>query len=129
AGKMADQSAKIQETFGNMMTRAMVLEKKGNTKGAGELRAKAVGIANENEMNQYGYQLLFQKKVEEAIAIFQKNVAAHPESWNVHDSLGEGLAVKGDKTAAYEGSSKALRMVKDPVKKKRIQPTLVQLKN
>jgi predicted negative regulator of RcsB-dependent stress response len=96
---------------------------------AADLRAKALAMAGEVEMNQYGYALLGQKKLDEAIAIFRKNAEMHPESWNVHDSLGEALAAKGDKAAAAASYSKALSMVKDAAQKKRIEGVLQQLKN
>ena len=129
AAKMADKSIQIRPMFQNHMTRAAIADKKGDKKLAGELRQKALAMANEIDLNAYGYSLLGQKKIDEAIAIFKKNVDAHPESWNVHDSLGEALAIKGDKQAAYQSYSKALQMVKDPAQKKRIETTLTQLKN
>ena len=129
AAKLADKSIQSRPMFQNRMTRAAIADKKGDKKLAGELRTAALAKAEENDLNQYGYALLGQKKVDEAIAIFKKNVDAHPESWNVHDSLGEALAIKGDKQAAYASYSKALSMVKDPAQKKRIETTLTQLKN
>ena len=48
--------------------------------------------------------------MDEAIAIFQKNAKDHPDSWNVHDSLGEALATKGDKKAAADSYAKALNL-------------------
>jgi hypothetical protein len=128
AQKLAEKSIQIRPMFANQMTRALIAEKKGDSKTARELRAKALAQAGEIDMNQYGYQLLAQKKLDDAIVIFRKNVEAHPESWNVHDSLGEALALKGDKPAAMESYSKALTMVKDPAQKKRIQATLATLK-
>jgi hypothetical protein len=129
ATKLVEKSIQIRPTFGNQMTRAAIAEKKGDKKTAAELRQKALAMAAETEMNQYGYTLLGQKKIDEAIAIFRKNVDMHPESWNVHDSLGEALAVKGDKNEAVTCYTKALSMVKDPAQKKRIQGVLQQLKN
>jgi hypothetical protein len=129
ATKYADKSIEIRPTFANHMTRAMIAEKKGDKKKAAELRQKALAMAGEVEMNQYGYTLLGQKRIEEAIAIFRKNVDMHPESWNVHDSLGEALAIKGDKNEAVSCYSKALSMVKDPAQKKRIEGVLSQLRN
>jgi hypothetical protein len=43
----------------------------------------------ENVINQLGYQLLFQAKPEEAIAVFKANVERYPASANVYDSLAE----------------------------------------
>jgi hypothetical protein len=130
AQKMVQKSISRQETFGNLTTRAMIAEKKGDPKTAGELRARALGIASESELNFYGYTLMSQKKLDEAISIFQKNVAAHPASWNVHDSLAEALLAKGDQAAAVESYGRALGLVKDDeANKKRITQLLQRLKN
>jgi tetratricopeptide (TPR) repeat protein len=124
----ADQSIKMQTTFGNLRTKAEILEKKGETKAAHELTNRALKIATEADLNNYGYGFLQQKKYDEAIAVFRKNVKDHPKSWNTYDSLGEALADKGDKKAAIESYSKALSMTTDPVQKKRITDILTRLK-
>jgi hypothetical protein len=126
--KWADQSITTQKTFANMRTKAAVLEKQGDTAQAEALRADALKIANEADINLYAYGLLGQKKTDEAIAIFRKNVKDHPDSWNTYDSLGEALAAKGDKKAAIESYNKALSMTNDPVQKKRINDLLAKLK-
>jgi hypothetical protein len=123
----SDHSLALATNFTNLRTRAQILEKKGDTKTAAELRERALKIANENEMNLYGYQLLGEKKQDEAIAIFRKNVKDHPQSWNAYDSLGEALAAKGDTKGAVENYSKALSMTTDPVQKKRITDILAKM--
>ena len=45
--------------------------------------------APEALINQMGYQLLFENKPEEAIAVFKTNVDRYPASANVYDSLAE----------------------------------------
>jgi predicted negative regulator of RcsB-dependent stress response len=130
AQKMVQRSIARQETFANLSTKAAVLEKRGDAKAGGDLRARAMAIASENDLNLLGYTLLGQKKIDEAIAIFQKNVAAHPTSWNVHDSLGEAYLAKGDAKAAADSYARALTLVKnDEPNKKRIEQTLQRLKN
>jgi tetratricopeptide (TPR) repeat protein len=124
----ADKSISMQATFGNLRTKAAILEKKGDVKAAEDLRARAVKIASEADINALGYQLLQQGKTDEAIAMFRKNAKDHPDSWNVYDSLGEALAAKGDKKAAIEDYSKALAMVGDDANKKRINGILEKLK-
>jgi hypothetical protein len=124
----ADRSIGVQATFANLRTKAGILEKKGDPKSAQELRDRAMKIATEADINTYGYQLMGQKKTDEAIAIFRKNVKDHPDSWNTYDSLGEALAAKGDKKAAIENYGKALSMTTDPVQKKRINDILAKLK-
>jgi hypothetical protein len=126
--KWADQSIQTQQTFGNLRTKAAILEKKGDTKAAEELRAQAMKIATEQDINAYGYALLGQKKTDEAIAVFRKNVKDYPNSWNTYDSLGEALAAKGDTKAAIDNYTKAMSMTTDPAQKKRITDILTKLK-
>jgi hypothetical protein len=124
----ADQSVTTQATFQNLRTKAAILEKKGDTKQAEELRARAMKIATEADMNVYGYQLLGQKKYDEAIAVFRKNIKDYPNSWNCYDSLAEALAAKGDTKASIENYRKALSMTTDPAQKKRIEDILAKMK-
>jgi len=123
----SNQSVATAETFTNLRTKAGLLEKKGDAKTADALRTRSLQLATETEMNAYGYQLLGQKKTDEAIQIFKKNVKDHPTSWNVYDSLAEAYATKGDKKLATENYSKALSMAPE-AQKKRINAALAQLK-
>jgi tetratricopeptide (TPR) repeat protein len=79
-------------------------------------------------MNTYGYELLGEKKADEAIAVFQKNVKDYPKSWNTYDSLAQAYGIKGDKKLATEYYGKALAMTKDETQKKRISDILVKMK-
>jgi len=64
----------------------------------------------ERELNELGYNLLNQKKIKEAIKVFQLNVEAYPESSNVYDSLGEAYMLNGDKPPAIENYEKSLKL-------------------
>jgi tetratricopeptide (TPR) repeat protein len=126
--KFADRSIQMMPTYQNQMTRAAILEKQGNAKGAAEQRAKAQSLATEADLNQAGYRLLADKKIDEAIKLFHTIAERYPESWNAQDSLGEALATKGDKPAAIAAYTKALSLAKEPAQKKRIEATLAKLK-
>ena len=65
---------------------------------------------SEAEFNAYGYALLQQERVEEAITMFRINAELYPESWNVYDSLGEALLRAGrtDEAAVMYEKSLAL---------------------
>ncbi|MGE5278012.1 MAG: DUF2911 domain-containing protein [Acidobacteriota bacterium] len=128
AEKWADRSVAMNENFTNLRTKAGFLEKKGDAKAAAELRSRALQIATEAEINLYGYQLLGQKKYDEAIGIFQKNVKDYPKSWNACDSLAEAYLNKGDKKLAAEYYGKALAMTRDNTQKKRISEALAKLR-
>jgi len=125
----ADKSIQMQPSFGNLRTKAAILEKKGDVKQADELRARALKIATEADINNLGYTLMAAGKSDEALAMFRKNVKDHPDSWNVYDSLGEAQAATGDKKSAVASYEKALSLAKDPVQKKRINNVLAGLRN
>ena len=123
----ADQSIANNENFTNLRTKAGLLEKKGDAKTAAALRERAMKLATETDMNLYGYQLLGQKKYDEAIAVFKGNTQKYPQSWNTYDSLAEGYAAKGEKKLALDFYSKALAMAPES-QKKRIQDAMAKLR-
>jgi cytochrome c-type biogenesis protein CcmH/NrfG len=55
-------------------------------------------------------------------------VKAHPESWNVYDSLAEALEAKGDIKGALKNYEKALALVGDDVNRKRLSTTITRLR-
>ena len=76
-----------------------------------ELRAnRELYTFNESQMNALGYEYLQDNKVKEAIAVFQLNVEAYPNSSNVYDSLGEAYAVAGEKELAIKNYEKSVEL-------------------
>lgn len=65
---------------------------------------------NETELNDLGYKKLRNKNFEDAINIFKLNMALHPESSNVYDSLGEAYAKSSDTLQAIENYEKSLSL-------------------
>lgn len=123
----ADKALTMNRNYQTLAAKARVLEKTGAVTEAAALRAEAVTVATEADINAYGYELLGAGRIDEAIGVFRKNAADHPTSWNTYDSLGEALAAKGDKAAAIEQYRKALDLVGDDVNRKRIQGVLATL--
>ncbi len=76
----------------------LLLEKYGNDK-------KYAGV-----YNAYGYWLLSQEKVDEAIAAFKKQVELVPERANAYDSLGDAYKKAGKIKLAVEQYKKALKI-------------------
>jgi tetratricopeptide (TPR) repeat protein len=64
----------------------------------------------ESELNRLGYELLRARRLDDAVAVFEKNAAAFPESGNAHDSLGEGHLARGDKASALACYKKAVEL-------------------
>jgi hypothetical protein len=126
--RLVDRSIQLRPSYTNQTIRAAILEKQGDAKGAGEERKKALAVASEGELNQAAYGLMGNHQTEQALAMFRSIVQRYPESWNAHDSLGEALALKGDRAGAAAEYARALALAKDPVQRKRIDGVLARLK-
>ena len=59
-------------------------------------------FSNSGTLNRLGYNLINQKKLDDAIKIFHLNVQLFPNDANIQDSLAEGYKVKGDKKRAIK---------------------------
>ena len=66
--------------------------------------------STETEINSLGYQLLGAGRAEDAVAVFQLNADAYPESANVWDSLGDGYEAAGDIARAIASYARALQV-------------------
>lgn len=128
ASKWIDRSLQISTTYQNLTLKAQILEKQGKAKDAADVRTKAQALATESDLNQAGYRLISEHKLDDAIKVFQANAERFPDSWNAQDSLGEALAQKGDKAGAIAAYTKASQLVKEPAQKKRIDATIARLK-
>ena len=58
------------------------------------------GYHNEGDINWLGYTYLRAEMYADALALFQWNTEAFPNSWNTYDSMGDGLLAVGDTTQA-----------------------------
>ncbi len=124
----ADRSIRMNPTFTNLQVKATLLANRGDQAGAAAATDRALAVATEAEVNNYGYVLMGRGSVDSAIVLFKKNVAAYPRSWNAYDSLGEAYTTKGDKKLAVDNYSKALALTQDPVQRQRIEGVLAGLR-
>lgn len=117
AMKYADHALAISTSVNTLRTKAAVLEKKGDAKGAAELRDRAKSLYTEGESIVFAYTpLVGQKKYDDAIAWLNNYAAAHPTSaelWRVYAGLGEAYAAKGDAVKAKENFDKAMAAAHD----------------
>lgn len=67
---------------------------------------------DEGFVNQWGYELMLDHHLPEAVELFKLNVSLHPDSANVYDSLAEAYMKSGDKQHSIEFYNKSLE--KDP---------------
>lgn len=104
----AERGIALGGGFNAFTVKAQLLEKMGKSTESAEILEQAIARASENELNNYGYQLMNQGKTAKAIEVFRENVKRHPDSWNVYDSLGEGLEASGDTRSAIGYYKQAL---------------------
>jgi len=64
----------------------------------------------ERRINRLGYTLLGNHRTQQAIAMFEVNAEANPNSANAADSLGEAYTDVGDKAAAIASYRRALQL-------------------
>lgn len=71
------------------------------------------GKPNEGTLNQLGYMLLGEKKMDDAIKVLQLNVQEYPKGWNCYDSLAEAYMNSGQKDLAITNYEKSLELNPD----------------
>ena len=87
------------------------VKEKGADAGIAQYRESLKGdTISEQSMNSLGYRLLGQKRLDDAIKIFELNVKRFPNSGNVYDSLAEAYMNKGDRVAAIKNYEKSLEL-------------------
>jgi tetratricopeptide (TPR) repeat protein len=99
-----------QKTFNNLALKSRILKKMGKADEASSLLAEAASLANTNQLNTLGYQMINAKDYDNALKYFKLNVANNPENANVHDSLGECYKIMGDKKNAVKYLKKSLSL-------------------
>jgi hypothetical protein len=122
-----DQAILISPNFNTLSTKAGLVKATGNAMQSDSLMREAVAVGAENDLNQYGYQLLNDKQYDRAIEVFVLNTQKHPKSPNTFDSLGEAYATKGDKKNAILNFKKSLGMNPPPATKLNSEKFLRQL--
>lgn len=64
----------------------------------------------EAEVNQWGYTLMRQEKLKEALEIFKLNTVLYPQSGNVYDSLAEAYEANGNRELAIKNYKRSLEL-------------------
>ena len=64
-------------------------------------------------LNEYGYKLINDNKLNKAVDVFKLNVQAFPESSNAYDSLAEAYMLQKKWDLATENYKKSLKLNPD----------------
>lgn len=65
---------------------------------------------SEGDINEFGFILLQQKKLNEAVEIFKLNIANNPSSANAYDSLAEAYEKAGNKQLAIQNFKRCVEL-------------------
>ena len=114
--KLEDRSIQAEERFDNLLTKSQILTAMGKKQEAEALQAKAYSVATGVQLHIYGRGLQFQKKQDEAFAIFKMNVQKHPNEWYTHGELSRMASAHGDFDTAVKEMNLALAAAPDPAK-------------
>jgi hypothetical protein len=110
AMKWLNTSIGFNPNYNNYRMKAVLLKNEGDSVASEKLMKLALPLATENDLNNYGYQLLAQNKFSQAIDVLKLATQKNPESANAWDSLGEGYALAGNKKDAIPCFKKSLSL-------------------
>ena len=106
--RWADRSIQEQEGFGNLITKARVLEALDRQSEAKAVIEKALPMGNAVDLYGYADMLLKQRRLEDAAAVVRRNLAAHPDSWLALVTQARLQSATGERTAARKTFDQAL---------------------
>ncbi|MBK9930620.1 MAG: DUF2911 domain-containing protein [Saprospiraceae bacterium] len=113
--------------FGALKTKSGLLKLAGKTAEADLTMNQAIDNATSIELHGYGRQLLGEKKISEALAIFEKNYKKNEGRWPTSVGMMRGLSAKGNYPEALKYAKIALTQAPDDVNKKNLEASIKTL--
>ncbi len=112
-----------EANFTTLSTKAQILAKMGRGAESDSIMEAAIKLPSATPLaiHQYGRQLLAEKKVNEAMKVFEYNASRYGDQWPVHVGLARGYAAKGDTKQALEHARKGLVQAPDPQNKQSLE--------
>jgi len=118
-----------EKNFGTLSVKAQILTKLGREEEAKPIMQSALHspTATPSDIHQYGRLLLGEKKIDEAMQVFQYNAERNGDAWPVHVGLARGYAAQGDTQKALEHAKKALPQAPDDLNRKSLEAMIEAL--
>lgn len=116
------------KSFRILSTKAGLLAKLGKQAEADKLMETAMETGTANEIHGYGRQLLGEKRIKEAVAVFEANHKKFNGAWPTNAGLMRGYSAAGDLKKALEYAEKALAQAPNPQSKTIIEQAIATLK-
>jgi hypothetical protein len=115
-------------SFSALSTKAQVLEKLGKSNEAFAIMKLAMPYGEMMDLHQYARQLLGEKRLKEALAIFEANYKKHPEEFTTQVGMARGLAATSDYKKALALAQKALKNAPNAPNKTSVEGMIEKLK-
>ncbi len=116
-------------TFNALSTKASILGKMGQAAEADKIMQSAVENATANELHRYGRQLLTEKKVKEALEVFEKNYKKQNGAWPTNAGMMRALSATGDLKKALTYAKAALPQAPNAETKKILEEAIKTLES
>jgi hypothetical protein len=118
-----------QRNFDTLSTKADILAKLERGDEAKALMQEALRLPATTplQIHMFGRQLLTQKKVQDALAVFEFNAQRNGDAWPVHVGLARGYAAAGENQKALEHAKKALPQAPDELNRKFLEAMVKDL--
>ena len=114
--------------FQTKATKAQILEKLGRTDEAVAIMKAALPLATMQELHGYARSLLAQKKVKEAVDVFQLNYKKNPAQFTTLVGLTRGYSANADYKNALKYAEQALPLAPDAPNKNAVAGMIEKLK-
>ena len=118
-----------EKNYGNLSTKARILNKLNRTEEADAVMDEALGMATVFEMHGYGRQLIGQGKKEKAMEVFKMNAKKNKGEWPVDYGMARAYSAMGDYAAALKHLKIAAERAPDQLNKNAITTNMAKLEN
>ena len=116
-------------SFGVLSVKSGLLTKLNKKEEADKIMQAAMENASITDLHNYGRQLLNEKKVKEAMVVFEKNYTKNKGAWPTNAGMMRGYSAMGDLKKALEFGRKALTQAPSDAIKKIIEQAVSTLES
>jgi hypothetical protein len=116
-------------SFPALSVKAGLLKKQDKNEESEKTMNQALDNATAMELHQYGRQLLNEKRMDEAMVVFEKNYIKHKGAWPTKVGMMRAYSAKGNIKKALEFAKEALKEAPDDINKKNLESAVQTLES
>jgi len=116
-------------SFPALATKAVILDKLGRSEEAAAVIKAALPYGSVGQLQQFGRQLLAEKRPKTALEVFQFNYNKNPDQFITLTGMARGLSANAQYPKALEYANKALPLAPNEASKQAVQAMVEKLKS